>query len=141
MFFPPLLFIAELLVISSNYLMDVASYVMWASVICVFFITCALVCLGIGMGAMYPLFAYENISEISTGTGGILFIISSLIYVGVVVVLSARPLYVHYNDVFLFKDVGGIEVPICYGLIILFTAIVAIIPIRRGINQLQAMDI
>jgi ABC-2 type transport system permease protein len=141
MFFPPLLFIAELLVISSNYLMEVDSYVMWASVTGVFFITFALVCLGIGMGAMYPLFRYENISEISTGTGGILFIISSLIYVGVVVVLSARPLYVHYNDVFLFKDVGGIEVPICYGLIIILTAIVAIVPLRRGINNLQTMDI
>ena len=86
-------------------------------------------------------FRHENISEISTGTGGIIFIISSLIYVGIVVVLAARPLYVHYNEVFLFKDVGGIEVPVCYGLIIILTCFVAYVPMRRGIKNLESMDI
>ena len=91
MYYPPLLFIAELLVVVSNYLLQVDPYVMKVSIVGVFLITTGLVGLGVGMGAMYPLFRHENISEISTGTGGILFIISSLIYVGAVVVLAARP--------------------------------------------------
>jgi len=141
MYFPPLLLIAEFLVMTSNYLMEVDAYVMVASISGVFLITLGLVGLGVGMGAMYPLFRHENISEISTGTGGILFIISSLTYVGIVVVLAARPLYVHYNEVFLFRDVGGIEVPVCYGLIIILTCMVAYIPMRRGIENLESMDI
>ena len=141
MFFPPLLFIAEFLVGTSNYLMHVDAYVMRASIAAVFLITLGLVSMGVGMGAMYPLFNHENVSEISTGTGGILFIITSLMYVGAVVVLAARPLYVHYNRVFLFKDVGGVEVPICYGLIVFLTCVVAYIPMRRGIRKLETMDI
>ena len=49
------------------------------------------------MGAMYPMFEYENISEIPTGTGGILFMISSLLYVGLVLIFLARPMVVHFN--------------------------------------------
>lgn len=141
MYFPPLLFISEFMVVVSSYLLQVDSYVMQASVIGVFLITIGLVSMGVGMGAMYPMFRHENISEISAGTGGILFIITSLLYVGAFVVLAARPLYVHYNRVFLFKDIGGIEVPICYGLILLLTCMVAIIPMRRGVQKLVSMDI
>lgn len=141
MFFPPLLFVSEFLVIVSNYLLQVDTYVMVASVLGVFLITVGLVGMGVGMGAMYPMFRHENIAEISAGTGGILFMITSLIYVGTVVVLAARPLYVHYNRIFLFRDVGGVEVQICYGLIILLTCVVAFIPMRRGIQKLKTMDI
>ena len=91
------------------------------------------------MGAMYPKFDYENISEISSGTGAILFIISSLIYVGVVLILGARPMYVHFKQIY----VGGadnLEVMGFYVLIIMLSFYVAIAPMRRGIRALKTRD-
>lgn len=141
MYWPPLLLVAELLTVASNYLLQVDAYVMKMSVIGVLLITTGLVGMGLGMGAMYPRFDHENMSEISTGTGGILFMISSLAYVMLVLVLSARPMYVHFNEKFLFKFVGGIEVPVFYGLIVVLTALVTVVPMRCGIRALRTMDI
>lgn len=141
MFFPPLVLIAEFLVVASNYLLEVDSFIMKASVIGVFMITAGLVGLGLGLGAMYPMFNHENISEISTGTGGILFMISSLIYIGLFVAVGSRPMYVHFNELFLMKDVGGIDVPVCYVFLVLLTVAVAVMPLRWGITALEKMDI
>ncbi len=141
MFFPPLLFIAELLVVVSNQLLEVDAYVMQVSVIGVFLLTFGLTSLGLGLGTLYPKFEYENIAEISSSAGGVLFMILALSYIGLVLVLGARPLYVHLNEKFLFKSLGGLEVPVCYTLIIILTWAVAHIPLRLGIRSLNARDI
>lgn len=141
LYFPPLLGIAELLVIASNYLLQVDAYVMKASVLAIFLMTAGLVGLGLGMGAMYPMFDHENISEVASSAGGIMFMILSLIFVGMVIVLGARPMYVHFNEQFLFKDIGGLDVIICYALIVVLSMIVTIMPLCRGVRALRRMDI
>ncbi|MEE9258983.1 MAG: hypothetical protein V3U37_05535 [Nitrospinaceae bacterium] len=140
LFFPPLLVVAELLVVASNHLLQVDPYVMRVSVIAVFLITGGLVGLGLGLGAMYPMFDHENISQIATGTGGILFMILSLSFVGAVLMIGARPMYVHFNERFLFKSIGGVDVPLCYTLIVLLSLAVTVLPVQRGIRALQRMD-
>ncbi len=140
MYWPPLVVIAEFLVVASNYLLKVDAYVMTVSIIGVFLITTGLVGMGLGMGAIYPRFDYENISEIPTGTGGILFMISSLLYVGLVLMLGARPMYVHFKEKFMFQLVGGIEVPFFYGAIVVLTILVTVLPLVRGIRALRTMD-
>ena len=139
MYFPPLLLIGELLVVVSNMLLQVDAYVMQVSIVGIFFITIGVVGMAVGMGAMYPKFKYENISEISSGTGGILFIITSLIYVGIVLVLGARPMYVHFTQRFL-GGVENLEVMGFYVLVIAFSVYVAIEPMRRGIRSLKERD-
>lgn len=141
MFFPPLLVIAELLVVISNYLLAVDAYVMNVSIIGVFLITLGLTGLGLGLGTLYPRFDHENISEISSGTGGILFMILALSYIGLILMLGARLVYVHFNERFLFKSIGGIDVPICYTLILILTLIVTFFPLRLGIRSLNQRDI
>ncbi|MEE2987227.1 MAG: hypothetical protein VX667_05510 [Nitrospinota bacterium] len=141
LFFPPLLALAEMLVVISNYLLQVDGYVMKVSFIGVFLITGGLVGLGLGLGARYPMFDYDNVSEISTSTGGVLFMILSLSFVGAVMVLVARPMYVHFNERFLFKSIGGIDVPICYALILVLALVVTVIPIRQGVLALKEMDL
>lgn len=141
MFFPPLLLIAEFLLLVSNYLLQVDSYVMTVSFLGVFFVTLGLVGMGIGLGAVYPSFNHDNISEIPAGTGGILFMTMSLGFVGLVLMLVGRPMYVHFNEIFLYKSLGGIDVPICYALIFILSLTVAYLPIQRGIRSLNKMDL
>jgi len=47
---------------------------------------------------------------------------------------------VHFNEKFLANFIGGVEVPVFYGLIILLTALVTFEPLRRGIRSLQERD-
>jgi ABC-2 type transport system permease protein len=141
MYWPPLLVIAELLTVASNYILQVDAYVMKISIIGVMLITTGLVGMGVGMGAMYPRFDYENISEISTGTGGILFMITSLMYVLLVLVLGAWPMHVHFKEKFLFQFIGGVEVTVFYGLIVLLTTLVTLVPLSRGVRALRQMDL
>jgi len=140
MYFPPLLLIGEFLVVVSNILLQVDPYVMRVSIVGILFITLGVVGMAVGMGAMYPKFDYENVSEISSGTGGILFIISSLIYVGLVVVLGARPMYIHFKHVFAAGGVANFEVMVFYALVIALSLYVAIEPMRRGIRTLKTRD-
>ncbi|MCP5102064.1 MAG: hypothetical protein GY950_01730, partial [bacterium] len=65
----------------------------------------------------------------------------SLTYVGLVVMLGARPMYVHFNQQFLLKAIGGIDVPVCYALIIFLTLAVTFLPLRLGTQTLKRMDI
>ena len=140
MFFPPLLLIAELLVVVSNQLMEVDAYVMRFSIIGVFLLTLGLTGLGLGLGTIYPKFDHENISEISSSTGGVLFMIIALSYIGLMLMLGARPLYVYLNEKFLFKSIGGLEVPVCYAVIFIMTWAIAHIPLRLGICSLNDRD-
>ncbi|QPJ66108.1 MAG: hypothetical protein G3M78_12175 [Candidatus Nitrohelix vancouverensis] len=140
-FFPPLLFIAELLAGVSSYLLEVDAYVMAVSIVGTFFITLALTGLGLGLGAMYPMFKHDNVAEISSGTGGILFMVFSLAYIGVLLALGARPVYVHFNETFLSRSLGGWDVPICYAATVLLTLFVAWWPMHKGERALQKMDL
>ncbi|MBC8284567.1 MAG: hypothetical protein H8E32_12195, partial [Nitrospinae bacterium] len=90
MFFPPLLFVAELLVVVSNHLLEVDAYVMSVSVVGVFLLTLGLTALGLGLGSIYPKFDYENISEISSNTGGIVYMTLALSCIVLIPILGAR---------------------------------------------------
>jgi len=58
-----------------------------------------------------------------------------------ILMLVGRPMYVHFNEKFLLKSLGGLDVPICYALIFIISLIAGYLPIQRGINALKKMDI
>ncbi len=138
--FPFLLIIGEVLIVISNLILDVDHYVMAVSVFAAFLVSLGLTGLGLGMGAIFPKFHHENASEITAGTGGFLFMILGLAFVGTIVILEARPLYVHFNQKFLLRSVGGLDVPVCYGLAVLLSMAVAWIPLSKGISFLEKRD-
>jgi ABC-2 type transport system permease protein len=139
--FPFLLIVGEILTVVSNFILDVDYYVMTVSISAAFLISLGLTGLGLGMGAIFPKFHHENVSEITAGTGGFLFMIFGLSFVGAIVVLEARPLYVHFNQKFLLRSVGGLDVPVCYGLAVLLSILTTWIPLRKGIKILEKMDL
>ncbi|PIQ99065.1 MAG: hypothetical protein COV66_14355 [Nitrospinae bacterium CG11_big_fil_rev_8_21_14_0_20_45_15] len=141
LFFPPMLVLAELLAVASNYLLQVDSYVMIVSIIGVSLIAFAVTGLALGLGALYPMFRHDNTAEISSGTGGILFMIASLGYLGLFMALGARPVYVHFNEVFLSRMVPGLDSGFCYFLVVILTLAVALIPMHKGVQALEKMDI
>jgi ABC-2 type transport system permease protein len=111
------------------------------SIIGVFLLTLGLTGLGLGLGCLYPKFDYENISEISSNAGGVVYMTLALSFIGLILMLGARPVYVHLNERFLFKSIGGIDVPICYTLILILTGVTTFFPLSSGIRSLNKRDI
>ena len=46
----------------------------------------------------------------------------TLSFTGLILMLGVRPIYVNLNERFLFKSIGGIDVLICYTLILILIA-------------------
>lgn len=137
----PLLFLGEILVIISNILLGVDIYMMFLSVITIFFITIGLTGLGIGLGAIYPKFEYESEAEIAASMGGIIYMILSLIYIGLIIIFEARPVWVHFGQMLFPYITTGFRVYLSYFLVILLTALVTYWPMKRGIRSLMIMEL
>ncbi|MDL1964239.1 MAG: hypothetical protein LWW98_07885 [Deltaproteobacteria bacterium] len=89
----PFLLLSEILIVVTNLLLDVSPFMMHLSAITIFFLTPGVVAMGIGLGAAYPDFASENPAQSVTSFGGLVFMIMSAIYIGVVTILEAGPVY------------------------------------------------
>lgn len=89
----PMLILAELLIMVTNYLLKVTVFMMVLSSVTIFFLVFGIVSLGIGFGAIYPDFRHENIAKVATGFGGAMYMITSSVFIGLVVALEAGPVY------------------------------------------------
>lgn len=89
----PMLFLAEVLIIYTNYLLKVTAFMMVLSSVTIFFLVFGIVSLGIGLGAVYPNFKHENIAKVATGFGGVMYMITSSMFIALVIILEAGPVY------------------------------------------------
>jgi ABC-2 type transport system permease protein len=58
----------------------------------------------------------------------VLFIILALSYIGLMLMLGARQIYVPLNVKYTFKSIGGMEVPVYYAMIFVMTWAIAHTP-------------
>ncbi|MCP4398480.1 MAG: hypothetical protein GY801_14430 [bacterium] len=138
----PLLVLAETLVIISNLLLGVNGYMMLLSAATIFLITIGLTGLGVGMGAIYPKFINENPAQIAMSVGGILYMVLSLLYIGITIVLEAWPVYIYFSQQLSRRpDGGGAGLYLSYALICAISLGVTIIPLYLGVKRLQAFEI
>jgi ABC-2 type transport system permease protein len=93
LYVPPMLILGEILIIATNLLLHVSPFMMALSVVTMFFIVFGIVALGVGFGSLHPNFNFENIAQVSTGFGGLMFMIYSALYIAVTIALEALPVY------------------------------------------------
>ncbi len=93
LYFVPLLVLSEILIIASNLFLGVTPFMMFLSVVTIFFLVPAIVALAVGLGARYPDFKSENPALSVTSFGGILFMLLSFGLIALVIVLEAGPVY------------------------------------------------
>ena len=98
----PMLFLGEILIIVTNYLLHVTPFMMFLSSITMFLAVFGIVALGIGFGAIYPDFKHENIAKVATGFGGLMYMIFSALFMTIIIVLEAGPVYLLF-----MSDVRG----------------------------------
>ena len=142
MVFIPLLFLGELLVFLSNLLLHVPSWMMVLSLITVFLMTFGITAIGIGLGALYPNFNYENAAEIPTSFGGAIAMILSVAFIAIAVTIEAWPVYQLSMASLRYARIAappaGVIAPALIAVGAL-TASVVVVSLRMGIKRLEQL--
>ncbi len=89
----PLLILSELLIVASNLMLQVTPFMMYLSMLTIFFLVPAVTGLAVGLGARFPDFKSENPALAATGFGGVLFMLLSFGLIAAVLILEAGPVY------------------------------------------------
>ncbi len=87
----PLLALAVTLTLTTNLLLKVGPLMMILSVVTIAAISLALAALALAFGASFPQFESENMAQIPTSLGGLLYMMSAVGLVGAVLVLESWP--------------------------------------------------
>jgi len=136
----PLVILAETLVVISNLFLGVDGFVMIVSAGAIAALTMGLTGLGVGMGAIYPKFDYENVAEIGTTTGAIMYMIISMGYVGVSVSIVAGPVHSHLRHVFLGAAMNWPYAWTLFAVLGAVTALFVYVPMRMGKDALNKVE-
>jgi ABC-2 type transport system permease protein len=102
----PVLLLAECLTIVSNQFLGVAPFLKVVTAGAVFFMTFALVGLAAGMGARYPRFNADNMTQIAGSYGGIAFMVAAVLFMLVEIALVSWP-----SSVYLWYGYRRLHVP------------------------------
>jgi len=140
--FLPLLLLGELLVFCSNWLLQVSPWMMGLSLLTMFLMTFGIAAIGVGVGALYPKFNFDNAAEIPTSFGGAICMIFSIAFIGAAVMIEAWPIYLLAMEGIkpgrLAAPKFWVIGPSLAGVIVL-TIFAVILPLRLGLKQLERL--
>ena len=139
----PLLLLGLILTIATNELLQVTPLMRWLAPITIFSMVFGITALGVGVGAAFPNFKAENLTQVATGFGGLLYMILAMGFITLVVILEAGPVYTlfmaqvrqHSLSHWQWIYVGG-------SILLTVVANIAAIwlPMRYGIRKLAAYE-
>ena len=138
----PLLAVALPLIVVTNVMLDASPFVLALTTLTMVGVTFALTALALGFGALFPNYDTENVAEIPTSFGGLLFMMAAVIYLGGVVVLEAWPVYLFLSSRF---EVGQAQVgalPLVLGVsgAAVLTLIATWLPLAAGVHKVRSID-
>lgn len=138
----PVLVLAEALTILSNQFLGAAPFLRVVGAVAIFFMCFALVGLATGMGAMYPRFSAENLTQVSGSYGGVSFMVLAVLFILVEIALLAWP-----SSLYLWYDYRDIPLPpgriafmaLCFGAAALVALGTFWTAMARGVRALEAL--
>jgi ABC-2 type transport system permease protein len=140
----PLLVLSEILIVLSNTLLKVTPFMMWLGIATVFVMTFGITALGVGLGAVFPKFKHENVAQIPTGFGGIVYMLLTMLFIGIVITLEAWPVYkifmaqtAGYN----VSIMGWISIAISIVAVLAVNALALYLPMKIGLERLKKREI
>jgi len=136
----PMLVLGEILVVFTNRLLQVTPFMMTLLAVTMFLSVFGIVAMGVGLGALYPKFRYENIAQVATGFGGLIYMMVSSLFMAAVILLEAAPVYVIF-----MADVRGDAIPLphwlwivpAFGLVLALQVFAVVKPMRMGVRALN----
>ncbi|HSJ08267.1 MAG TPA: hypothetical protein VK928_00095, partial [Longimicrobiales bacterium] len=138
----PLLVLALALNIATNVILRVSGLMMVLSVATIALMTFAIASLALGFGALFPKFDTENMAEIPTSFGGLLFMMTSVAYLAIVIALEAWPVYaILQSRQTGIVDPGQVTMLVVSLSIVVAISLVAIfLPLRLAVRRIETLD-
>jgi ABC-2 type transport system permease protein len=138
------LILGEILIVISNYLLKVVPFMVILGAVTIFFMVFGIVGLAVGIGAIFPRFHVDNPARIATGFGGFLYMITSLLFVGITVALEGYPTYIifwaqlsHYS----LKLSEILIVLLCFSSAFILNILAFYLPVKLGILYLEKREL
>jgi len=134
-YFFPLLILSEILIVATNIILQVETFMMVLSFITVFLMVPGIVSIGIGFGAAYPDFKSENPAQSVTSFGGLLFMMICAGYIMAVIILEAGPVYsifmaaVHQRSMTILE---WIWIVVSFSMVVVISILAIFLPMRFG---------
>jgi ABC-2 type transport system permease protein len=138
----PVLLMAEALTIASNEFLGVALFLKLVCGLAVPFLTLGLLGMAAGMGAQYPRFAAENVTQVSGSYGGIAYMILAVLFILIEIGLLAWPCSVYlwhdYHEIPL-RPVHFVAMSASFLSAMALALVAFLAPMRKGILALEAL--
>ncbi len=139
----PMLILGEVLIIFTNYLLQVTPFMMVLSSVTMFMAVFGIVALGIGLGALYPNFRFENIAQVATGFGGVTYMIVSAIFIASLIVLEAGPVYIIFMANVRGETITGLQwlfiIP-SFAAVLIINVLTVYKPMKMGLKALSIYE-
>jgi ABC-2 type transport system permease protein len=138
----PLLLVALPLIVITNVVLDASWFILILTSLTMVGVTFALTALALGFGALYPNYETENVAEIPTSFGGLLFMMAAVTYLAGVVILEAWPVYLYLSSRFQGGGASVSVTPLVLGVsgAIALTAAAIVVPLRAGMAKVRSVD-
>lgn len=136
----PVLALAEALTLLSNEFLGADPALKWLAGAAIFCMSFALVGLAAGLGAQYPRFQAENVTQVAGSYGGIAYMILAVLFILVETALLAWP-----ASLYMWHRFHGLPVPNARLVVMVLSLAAALglsvltfwLPMRRGIRALE----
>jgi ABC-2 type transport system permease protein len=138
----PVLVLAEALTVVSNEFLGPDPFLKIVGAAGIFFLSFALVGMAAGLGARYPRFAHESLTQVAGSFGGIAFMILAVLLILVEIGLLAWP-----SSVYLMHRFRKTPIPpphqmamaACFLAALLLCVLASWLPMRRGARALEEL--
>ncbi|HLE22307.1 MAG TPA: hypothetical protein VJB88_14440 [Vicinamibacteria bacterium] len=140
---PPLLILSQILTLVSNHFLGASRFMTVLASVSILFVCFGIVGIGVGMGAMFPRFRFENVTQIAGSTGGLLYMIVTTSFIAVVLFLEALPVYSYLSAQYRGDPLDRPLLVTSLSLLAVAALNVAavILPLRWGQRRLAALEI
>jgi ABC-2 type transport system permease protein len=138
----PLLVVALPLIVVTNVVLQASPFILTVTTVTMVGVTFALTAMALGLGALYPNYETENVAEIPTSFGGLLFMMAAVIYLAGIVVLEGWPIYLYLQANLASEGASPSTIPLILGLsgAVLLTALAGWLPLRAGVKRVRSLD-
>ncbi|MDR1297650.1 MAG: hypothetical protein LBO05_09845 [Deltaproteobacteria bacterium] len=139
----PILLVALVLTYLTNYYLDADPVMSATAFALTILLTPGLCSLGVGLGARFPRFETENLAQVPTGYGGLIFMVSASLALMILVFLSAWPVMRYLRIRRLRLSWGlreGILIPLMGALVLFLAWQLWKRPYRLGRESLEVYD-
>ncbi|MBI3947703.1 MAG: hypothetical protein HY321_17415 [Armatimonadetes bacterium] len=136
-----ILFLGETVMMYANYMLRVPALMLVLSGVTVACASVGLVCLAMGLGALFPNFREDNAARIASGAGGTLNVIISLLYVGVLIAVQTYPIHAILTGRVAHWHALRNELALAGGAFLLINALAIGLPIWLGLRAVDRMEL